>query len=84
MTSRQGLPVAGYTDQSSDKVDLVNENKILEEQVLRQIDKLISVHRDQVDLRMTSIAKTEIQTAFMWLNRALFQPQRVSLPDDSH
>jgi len=25
---------------------------------------------------------TELQGAFMWMNRAVFEPERISLPDD--
>jgi hypothetical protein len=32
-----------------------------------------------VDKRCLTIAKTELQTAFMWLNRAIFKPQRITL-----
>lgn len=39
-----GLPVAGYKPQSTTAVDLVNENKVLEEQVLRQFDKLAQMN----------------------------------------
>lgn len=81
MTSHSGLPVAGYNPQSDANVAIVNENKALEERVLRQIDK----HREagsQFDQRMIAIANTKIQEAFMWLNRSVFQPSRIELPDD--
>ena len=35
------------------------------------------------DQRMVSIAVTGIQEAFMWANRAVFQPTRVKLPGDA-
>lgn len=75
MTKHSGLPVAGYQPQSAENVALVNENKILEERVLRQIDK----HFDspEIDPRMAALARTRIQEAFMWLNRAVFQPKRI-------
>ena len=34
------LPVKGYTDQSNEKVDLVNRFKEMEERLLREIDAL--------------------------------------------
>ena len=80
MTEHQGLPVSGYKPQSDDKVSVVNVNKQLEERVLRQIDAMRSVPGN--DPRMMSIAYTGIQDAFMWLNRAVFQPGRVALPED--
>jgi hypothetical protein len=79
-----GLPVAGYRSQSAENVALVNENKVLEERVLRQIDAHVR-NRDSVDIdqRMVALARTKTQEAFMWLNRAVFQPERISLPEDS-
>lgn len=81
MGDNQGLPVAGYVPQSDEKVALVNENKELEERVLRQLDKMRAVG-SAFDQRMVSIAFTGIQEAFMWANRAVFQPTRVALPED--
>jgi hypothetical protein len=40
MTEHKPLPVAGYTTQSADKVALVNQNKKLEEMLLRQLDMM--------------------------------------------
>ena len=83
----QGLPVAGYKPtQPQWALDLVNENKVLEERVLRQIERhqAVCAERPQdIDGRGVSIAKTKIQEAFMWLNRAVFQPGRVALPEDA-
>lgn len=76
----QGLPVAGYLPQSDDKVATVNVNKQIEERVMRQIDSMTGANG--IDQRMVSIARTKTQEAFMWLNRAVFQPGRVSLPED--
>lgn len=81
MTQHTGLPVAGYQPQSDEKVALVNENKQLEERVMRQIDSMVGA--DGIDQRMVAIARTKTQEAFMWLNRAVFQPSRVSLPEDN-
>ena len=82
-----GLPVAGYRAQEDWKIALVNENKILEERVLRQIEKHQHLARknghDQIDPRMAALAFTHIQDAFMWLNRSVFQPDRVKLPEDA-
>lgn len=75
------LPVAGYTEQNSSSVDQVNANKLLEERVLRRLDELGK--RDDVDLRWLSIGRTHIEQAFMAINRAVFQPQRIKLPEDN-
>ncbi len=92
MSEHKGLPVAGYVAQTDDKVELVNQNKVLEERVLRQID---AMRRDNTaaeangqkpphDARMMALAVTNIQEAFMWLNRAVFQPTRIALPEDEY
>jgi hypothetical protein len=79
-TEHEGLPVKGYRPQSGANVALVDENKILEERVLRQIEAIGAT--DGFDPRMAALAKTKVQEAFMWLNRAIFQPSRISLPED--
>lgn len=81
MTEHNGLPVSGYVPQTDDKVAVVNVNKALEERVLRQLDALRA--NPAYDQRMVSLAFTGIQEAFMWANRAVFQPTRISLPEDT-
>jgi hypothetical protein len=81
MTVHTGLPVAGYTPQTDTNVELVNRTKQLEERVLRHLDALVTDSNH--DLRMLSIARTKSEEAFMWANRAVSQPKRVALPEDS-
>jgi hypothetical protein len=76
----EGLPVAGYSPQSTDSVDIVNGNKRVEEQVLRLLDKLSANPR--IDVRWLSIGRTHLEQAFMAINRAIFRPTRVTLPED--
>ncbi len=88
-----GLPVAGYKPQSAEKLAVVNTNKILEERCLRQIDLMRSQRGDALlvsdvtrcphDARMIALAQTKIQEGFMWLNRAVMQPDRIKLPEDA-
>lgn len=80
MTQHAGLPVAGYVPQTDEKVQTVNRAKEIEERALRHLDDLKM--RPDVDQRMVAIAFTGIQEAFMWANRAVFQPSRVKLPED--
>ena len=80
MTQHAGLPVAGYQPQSDDRVQTVNTAKALEERVLRHLDTIMA-HPDY-DQRMIAIARRGIQEAFMWANRAVFQPARIDLPED--
>jgi hypothetical protein len=81
MSMTRGLPVAGYTDQPQDRIDQVNQNKVAEEQVLRTIDRLQA--QTAGDPRMFALARTNIEQGFMWLNRAIFRPERVTLPGDA-
>jgi hypothetical protein len=37
---------------------------------------------DHTDRRWAAIARTHIEEGFMSLNRAVFRPERVSLPED--
>lgn len=79
MTDHQPLPVAGYTTQSDERVATVNKNKQLEEMVLQRLDFL--KEREDVDQRWLAIGRTSLEQAFMAINRAVFQPQRVKLND---
>lgn len=74
------MEIHGYRPQSEINVDLVNENKMMEEHVLRIIDEL---HRSRdVDPRWLAIGRTHIEQGFMAINRAIFKPERVKLPAD--
>lgn len=73
----QGLPVEGYRDQTAQAVALVNENKKLEEVVLQALDALAKL--DSIDKRWLAIGRTSLEQAFMAVNRAIFQPERVKL-----
>ena len=75
-----GLPVAGYQPQSQENVALVNANKALEERALRQLDAMSDATR--FDLRWVAIARTAIEQGFMAMNRAVFKPARIKLPED--
>lgn len=76
----EGLPVAGYQPQSDKAVDTVNSNKRLEERLLRLMDRMAG--DQQFDQCWLSIARTHIEQGFMALNRAIFRPGRVALPED--
>lgn len=88
--SNTPLPVHGYTPQPDAKVALVNEFEQDEERLLRKLDTMRS-NFDNVpedaeqflyDMRWISVARTHFQEGFMALNRAVFQPQRITLPED--
>ena len=82
MTDHTGLPVAGYLPQSDDNVRAVNANKQAEERVLRLCDAMLRTGKTGVDHRWAQIARTHFQQGFMALNRAIFQPARIGLPED--
>lgn len=75
----QPLPVDGYTSQSDERVAIVNENKQHEERMLQRLDFL--KEQPGVDQRWLAIGRMHIEQAFMATNRAVFQPQRVTLND---
>jgi hypothetical protein len=80
MTSEYvGLPVHGYTPQSASNVDIVNRSKETEERLLRFVDSLDGIG----DPRWLAVARTHVQQGFMALNRAIFKPQRIALPEDA-
>lgn len=76
----EGPPVAGYRPQDDNALHLVNINKHLEERVLRRLDFLADI--SEVDKRWLAIARTQIEQGFMAMNRAIFKPTRVALPED--
>lgn len=90
MTNHTGLPVAGYTAQSTSNVDLANEGKMLEERVLRYIEKVEkhaegAVHTDEIGQRkrFVAVGRTQMQLGWMMVIRAIFNPQRIKLPEDA-
>lgn len=80
MKQHYPLPVDGYRPQSQQNVDLVNVNKEMEERTLRGLDLLAEF--PGVDRRWLAIGRTHIEQGWMAVNRAIFQPARVSLPGD--
>lgn len=92
LASKPPTKVSGYTAQSPEKVALVNEFKADEERILRKIDVLqypagsansdVNAILEPYDKRWLAIARTHIQEAYMALNRSVFQPQRIKLPED--
>lgn len=76
-----GLPVAGYKAQPQDRIDLVNGFKADEERLLRKLDALREGGPD-VDQRWLALGRTQLEQAFMAINRAVFRPDRAPLPED--
>lgn len=82
------LPVHGYKPQDGEAVALVNEMKQAEERLLRRLDAMAKLVGPRVgpgprlDGRWLAIGRTQLEQAFMAINRSVFQPGRVRLPDD--
>lgn len=68
----QHRKIAGYGELSQQEIDAMNAVKAKAEEVGQQLDAL----RDMpgIDQRALAIAKTELQTGFMWAVRAIAQP----------
>jgi hypothetical protein len=74
--------VKGYKEASGKKVAQVNFHKALEERIIREIETLEKSGCDgPADPRWLKIAATQIQQGFMALNRAIFNPGRLSDED---
>lgn len=80
MTEHVGLPVSGYKTQSTENVSRVNIMKQAEEEMLRRLDELAA--RKDIDQRWLAIGRTQMEQAFMAINRSVFQPTRIGLPND--
>lgn len=75
-----GLPVSGYLPQSPTAVETVNIHKDMEERLMRHLDILRTW--PDIDQRWLSIGRTAIEQGFMAVNRSVFKPSRVKLPED--
>lgn len=75
-----GLPVPGYRAQAPRAVEIVTDNKNTEEFVLRILDELAA--DPEIDKRWLAVGRTQIEQGFMAVNRAVFKPGRVRLPED--
>lgn len=77
----KGLPVEGHRPQPMSAVDLVNANERMEEVCLRRLDMLAAM--PGIDKRWLAIGRTELQQAWMAINRAITVPSRVMIPVDA-
>lgn len=71
------IPVAGYKPQSQRTIDLVNENKHMEELCLQTLDRLME--HPGIDKRWLAIGRTHLEQAWMAVNRAVFRPERAKI-----
>jgi hypothetical protein len=75
MTDHKPMPVKGYTNQSDQNIALVNQNKRIEEAVLRQLDLIANVQG--VEARWLAVGRRHIEQGFMEVNRSIFKPNRI-------
>lgn len=68
----QHRKITGYREISQEEIELMNRCKALAEEVGKLINELSATAG--TDQRAVAIAKTEAQTAFMWLVRSIAQP----------
>ena len=78
----QGLPVPGYRPQTQKALKTVEANKLAEEDLLRHLDRLFMTAG--IDQRWLALGRSHIEQGFMAINRAVFCPNRVQLPEDLH
>ncbi len=68
----QHRKIAGYRELSQQEIDAMNAVKAKAEEVGQQLDALRNMAG--IDQRALAIARTELQTGFMWAVRAIAQP----------
>lgn len=68
----QHQKIKGYRELNQEEIDLMNEGKLLAEQVGEWIDKLQA--KSSNDQRSVSLGKTNLQQGFMWAIRSIAQP----------
>lgn len=83
----QMTPVSGYRPQTQQVLDLVNGFKDDEERLLRKLDELKTLNEGGLspviaDQRWLALGRTHLEQAFMAINRSVFRPTRVKLPED--
>lgn len=69
----QHRKIEGYRELSKDEIDSMNHLKILENMVGEAIAHTQGLG-DDIDQRALAVARTHLQTGFMWAVRAIAQP----------
>lgn len=68
----QHRKISGYRDLSADEIAAMNEVKAVAEQVRAVQERIAAM--PGIDGRAVAIARTDLQTGFMWLVRAVARP----------
>lgn len=69
----QHRQISGYRELTQQDIDAINAAKAKAEEVGVMMEALLLM--PGIDKRALAIAKTELQTGFMWAVRAIAQPQ---------
>lgn len=69
----QHRKISGYRELTQQELDTINAIKAKAEEVGDLMERLVNV--PGIDKRAVAIAKTELQTGFMWAVRAVAQPE---------
>ena len=69
----QHRKISGYRELTAEEIEAMNAVKAVGAQVETLLNSLASV--PGVDQRALAIAKTDLQTGFMWAVRAIAKPQ---------
>jgi hypothetical protein len=77
-TEHEGLPVEGYRPQNHSAVETVNGFKRDEEEILQKLDAMAK-DPATYDPRWLAIGRTQLEQAFMAINRSVFKPDRAKL-----
>jgi len=72
MVDNQHKQISGYRDLAADEIAIINKMKACEKEVMALIQE--TYNTPGVNKRSAAIARTEIQTGFMWLIRAIARP----------
>lgn len=68
----QHKKISGYRDLSQSAIDAMNSIKALERDAAELFKQVKEI--DGVDQRALALARTELQTAFMWFVRVVARP----------
>lgn len=66
--------ITGYRQPSEETLAAINESKDMEKSVSAFIERISADQELAVDARAVSIARTQLQTGFMWLVRGIAKP----------
>ena len=76
---QQHTKIKGYRDLSQDEINLMNRFKQFEAELMLFINSLEATPEEITRKRDLAIAKTHLQTGFMWGVKAIAKPEEIPL-----